>query len=107
MEERRRFPRYPFQCKIAFSGDLVEGRGTTIDVSNLGCAVASDTKVQVGIYLNLRLHLPDQRVPLKIELAVVRWAGEGKIGVEFIRVHPKELEHLHQVIKLLEMMPHQ
>jgi hypothetical protein len=112
-EERRRHPRFPLNCPIAFSGDLLEGKGTVMDISKLGCAVQTDKQVKEGTYLNLFLRLPEGTMPLKaggagalkIELAVVRWVRVGQFGVEFIRVHPKEQDRLYEVIRFLEMLP--
>ncbi len=103
--EWRRPLRFPLSCPIAFSGDLLEGKGNVVNISKLGCAVQSDQQVEEGAHLNLFLRLPVEAVPMKIELAVVRWVGRGLFGVEFIRIHPTEQVRLHELIKLLELLP--
>jgi hypothetical protein len=113
--EKRRHPRFPLSCPIAFSGDhLQQGEGTVVNISKLGCAVQSHNQVEEGAYLNLALRFPREArqwdLPMKVELAVVRFSGlpgaEGRLfGMEFIRVHPKEQERLHEQIRLLEIRP--
>ncbi len=105
VQERRTHPCFPLSCPIAFSGDLIAGEGNVVNISKLGCAVQSDKQVEEGAYLNLLLRLPGGgAVPMKIELAVVRWARGGLFGMEFIRIHPPGRERLHELIKFLEML---
>ena len=103
--ERRRYPRFALGCPIEFSGDLIEGKGNAADISRLGCKVEIDIAIKQGTYLNLRIHLPNEALPLKIELAVVRWIKEGAFGTEFIRIHSTQEQRLKDLIKFLEMLP--
>ena len=105
--ERRRHPRFPLRRPIEFSGDLVQGEGTAVDISNLGCKVECDLLLEAGTYLDLRIHLLllGEEVPLKIELAVVRWSMQGVFGTEFMRIHHEQQEWLDQLIRFLEMLP--
>ena len=105
--ENRRYARYTLDCPIEFSGDLIDGDGRTADISKLGCKVQSVCEVKVGTYMNLRIHLEGEPVPLKIELAVVRWARETEFGTEFIRIHRTQKARLDQLLKFLEMLPKQ
>ncbi len=104
-KERRRYPHFPLSCPIAFSGDLLEGKGNVVNISRLGCAVQSDQQIEERANLNLFLRLRAGDVPLKIEMAVVRWARGGLFGMEFIRIHPTEQLRLHERIKSLELLP--
>ncbi len=104
-EERRTYPRFPLTCPVAFSGDLLEGQGNVVNISKVGCAVQCDQQVREGVYLNLFLRLPEGAVPMKIELAAVRWARGGLFGMEFLRIHPTAQGRLHKFIKFLEMPP--
>jgi len=104
-EERRTYPRFPLSCPVAFSGDLLEGEGNVVNISKVGCAVQSDQQVGKGAYLNLFLRLPEGPVPMKIELAAVRWVRGGLFGMEFIRIHLMEQGRLHEAITFLEVRP--
>ncbi len=101
--EKRKVLRSLFHCPIEFTGDIIHGKGIVINLSSIGCGVASDTKVQERAYLYVRVFLPDHDVPMKIELAAVVWAKEGIFGLEFIRMQPKAQERLQQFV--LEMIP--
>ncbi|HET8579674.1 MAG TPA: PilZ domain-containing protein [Nitrospiraceae bacterium] len=73
---------------MSFSGDRVAGEGTVYNLSTGGCKAESDTTVNTGAYLRLRLHLPDQDSSITIEVAAVRWAMGRDFGVEFISLPP-------------------
>ncbi len=103
--ERRRHPRFPLRRPIEFSGDLVQGEGTAVDISKLGSKVECDLLLKQGTYLDLRIHLEGEEVPLKIELAVVRWSMQGVFGTEFMSIHHEQQERLDQLIRFLEMLP--
>ena len=98
-------PRFPVQCPIKFSGDLVDEEGTLVNLSKDGGAVATNQQVSKGSYMFLRLHLPDRAPPMKVELAVVRWVIGDVFGLEFIRIQPEEQRRLHKFVRLLEMTP--
>lgn len=100
----RKFPRYPVQFRSSFtSAHIVGGEGTLIDLSIRGCRVDSETKVQPGINLELRIHLPDHEPPIQIELAAVRWTRGREFGLEFTSLDTDQRERLRQVVRDLEM----
>ncbi len=84
--EQRQEQRYPVQCPLAYSGDLIDGNGTVFNLSPSGCGIRPTMGVRAGSYLHLFLYLCAEEAPLKIELAVVRWAEASLLGLEFIRI---------------------
>ena len=62
----------------------------------------SDQPVQRGHYFALRVVLPDQAVPLKVDLAAVRWSSEREFGLEFLRMQPEEQVRLRRFVSTLE-----
>ena len=94
--------RYPIQCPITFSGDYRAGAGTVRDVSRGGWKVDSDQPMQRGDYVALRVVLPDQAVPMRVDFAVVRWASGREFGLEFIRMQPEEQERLRRFVSTLQ-----
>ncbi len=72
------------------------------NVSTGGWKVDSDQPVQRGHYFGLRVVLPDQAVPLKVDLAAVRWSSEREFGLEFLRMQPEEQVHLRRFVSSLE-----
>ncbi len=103
--EQRQSERFRVHLPIAFSGDLVEGDGLVVDISRGGCGVGSDQTARKGSFVHLLLYLPHHVAPIKIELAVVRWAIGEAFGLEFIRMSPQHQQHLRQFIDTLPSVP--
>ncbi len=76
--------RYQVHCPITLLGDHLVGEGTVRNVSTV------------------RVLLPDQAVPMKVDLAVVRWSRGREFGLEFLRMQPEERDRLRRVITALE-----
>jgi len=100
--EQRKALRFAVGIPISFSSDEVAGGGLVSSLSRIGCTVVSDENVQPGTYLVLRLHLPEEYSPLKVDLAVVHWATAWEFGAEFIRLRREERERLHRLVTSLE-----
>ena len=79
-------PRIPVQGTITFSRDQTVGRGRVTDLSTSGCVVESDHQVSRGDYIAIRLRVPGEGPPLETDLAAIRWAMDGRFGLEFIRI---------------------
>ena len=41
--------------------------------------------VEAGTYLALQVDLPQHRMPLAVDVSIVRWCKDGQFGVEFLR----------------------
>ena len=61
------------------------GEGSVMDLTVPGCQLETALLLEPGQSVQLRVHLDDQR-PMRIDLGVVRWAQDGKAGIEFIRM---------------------
>jgi len=66
-------------------GSMV-GEGEVLDLSNPGCLIDSTALVNKGESLHLKIFLRGPKVPLTIDLAVVRWTNGSRFGVEFIKM---------------------
>ena len=95
--------RYPLQCPISFTGDQLVGEGTVLNVSLGGWKVASAQPVHPGSCFALKIALPDQHAPMKIELATVRWATGQEFGLESVHTDPQAKARLSRLISSLEM----
>nr|MBI3614555.1 PilZ domain-containing protein [Nitrospirota bacterium] len=82
--ERREFRRIRAQLALAFTGDLVQGEGTIVDLSIGGCLMRSTLHVGVDDIVYLRITLPRQESRLELA-AVVRSVGSRGIGCKFLR----------------------
>ena len=100
--EQRKALRFAVGLPISFSSDEVAGGGVVFSLSRVGCTVFSGENVQPGTYLVLRLHLPEEYSPLKVDLAVVHWATGWEFGAEFMRLRTEERERLQRLVTSLE-----
>lgn len=96
--ENRKYLRLQADLPISFEGDGVSGKGRVINISRGGCAVESEGRVSAGVYLSLRVDLPDPQPVLTVDLAVVRWATGSAFGLEFIRMGTEAQEGLRRYL---------
>ncbi len=96
--------RYPIQCPITLHslGGYLVGEGTVRNVSTGGWKVESDQAVKPGNCFALRVLLPDQAQPMKVDLAAVRWSSGREFGLEFLHMDPEEQERLRRFLSTLE-----
>ncbi len=102
MEEQRKYQRFDIQLLASFSGNGAAGGGLVTNLSREGCSIASEEPVRPATSLALRLRLPEQHSPLRVDVAEVQWTGAGGFGLQFIRLRPEEQEQLHRFISVLE-----
>ena len=70
-----------------------------VNLSEGGCTIQTDSQVYPGMQLTLRLHVPNEDAPIKIEQAAVHWNQVGEIGVGFVTVAPSDRERLSHLIE--------
>lgn len=102
--ELRLSKRFRVEIPVSFSVEHPprEGTGTAYNLSADGCKVASPLPVSSGLYLTIRLHLPNNPSPVEIRLAAIRWVMAGDFGVEFLSMEFAARERLHRVLTALE-----
>lgn len=83
--KHRYSPRVPVEGSAVFANDTLTGEGRVIDLSLPGCLLETPKSVRSGDYVQLKLSLPDQKPPMNVPLAVVRWVAGNRLGLEFIR----------------------
>jgi PilZ domain len=95
----RRGRRLSLSCRLFFFGeDDFEGEATVLDLSTNGCQAKSFIPVDVGMTLRLSLFLHDQKWPLRIDEALVRWVSGGMFGLEFTGIRPAQRERVRAII---------
>ncbi len=97
--EERKSSRLPIHCPIVFMGDHMVGKGTVTDLSISGCGVESTTLLRKGAQLALSVNMPDEKDPMDINLASVRWSLGGKFGLEFVRIGSRERARITKLVK--------
>ena len=99
--EKRESARYAVELPVSFSGTKAAGGGMTRALSAHGCTVVSDDLVQPQTSVALRIELPGQYAPLKVDLAEVRWVRGQEFGLEFQRLRLEERKRLEQFLGAL------
>lgn len=95
----RRGRRVNISCRLFFFGDdEFEGEAQVVDISTHGCHATSLVAVEVGMKLRLSLFLGDQKWPLRIDQAIVRWVSGQNFGLEFTGIRLAQRERLRAMI---------
>lgn len=82
---RRYSDRKKTTCKVTLSCGPRVGEGQVLDLTVPGCLLETALGLERGQPVQLRLSL-DKHRPMRVDLGIVRWAQDGKVGVEFIRM---------------------
>jgi len=95
----RRGRRLSLSCRLFFFGENdFEGEATVLDLSTNGCQATSLVQVQAGMTFRLSLFLHDQKWPLRIDEALVRWVKGANFGLEFTGIRPAQRERVRAII---------
>jgi CheY-like chemotaxis protein len=109
VRERRRYYRCPLQIPVGISSTTrQEFVATSVNISEGGMAIASPVPLHVGEKVNLKLTLPGTEKAEKISSEIC-WADDtGRVGLEFIQVPARVVEHLQSWLsdRLEEYLPH-
>ncbi len=93
--------RFQVECPVYFLGGAFLGKGTAIDLSPDGWRVEGDHQVTRGMYLSVRIFLPDQDPPVRVERATVRWCRDQEFGLKILKIDPREQQRLSHFVKSL------
>jgi hypothetical protein len=95
----RRGRRLSLSCRLFFFGENdFEGEATVLDLSTNGCQATSLVQVKTGMTFRLSLFLHDQKWPLRIDEALVRWVKGANFGLEFTGIRPAQRERIRGII---------
>ena len=99
----RQYPRF----QTTFSGTLIHQSrlhqiSKAIDLSRKGCRLKSAFPAFAGMKVDLLLYIPEDKIPIFIRGAIVRWSGSHGIGIEFQSLAPPHQERLNNTIQHLE-----
>lgn len=98
-DNERRGRRVDVSCRVFFFGqDDFEGEATLVDVSTGGCQLATADVIPVGTLLKLSIFLPDHKWPLRVDEVIVRWAQDGRYGIEFTSIRLAQRERLRALV---------
>lgn len=94
----RRFPRVELRCLLGFSSEEIEGDAKVTNISTAGCRAESDVSVAEGLECVALLQLPNQKTPVRIDRAIIRWVDGNSFGMSFSLFMPSERARLREFI---------
>ncbi|HEV8620733.1 MAG TPA: PilZ domain-containing protein [Nitrospiraceae bacterium] len=99
----RQHPRF----QATFSGTLVHQSHVhpidkALDLSRKGCRLESPFRASVGMKVDLLLYIHEDKTPILVQGAVVRWTGAHGIGIEFQSLASPHQERLDCTLRQLE-----
>lgn len=98
-KERRQYDRMAVNFPLTFHAVNLSGQGTATSVSMGGCSFNTSTLLAHGNVIRLRLQLSNNLSPVTVDEAVVRYAQEGWVGVEFLRWQESERDRLQLFLR--------
>ena len=101
-DERPRERRVLVKDPVSFEGKQGVGRGTAFNLSLNGCAFESGQPFDPEATMQINLHIPTDKKPVKVGRARVTWKAGSDIGVEFLNVESSGKARLQQYITSLE-----
>ena len=98
MHERKHL-RFPVQFNSYFASPKAdEGLGVVTDMSAEGCLITSEARVRPGTALRVRISLPEINLHVQVAKAEVRWAREGRFGLEFKEISDQDHRNLQLAV---------
>lgn len=96
---QRIYLRYPMQYPLIFGWPSRVGEGYLTNLSFNGCSVLCDHTPLVGAEVRVSVLLPDQRQALSIEGGRIKWAEDGRFGVEFQHLPLEARQRLNRTLR--------
>ena len=95
----RTHSRMPITCFVDYVGEGLIGAGVTQDFSVDGWRIKAfkSQPIKVGMSLALRVHLPNQHIPIEVETATVQWVNRREFGVHVVDMSPEVEARVRQL----------
>jgi hypothetical protein len=102
----RKNQRFRESVPVLYQGKEVAGEGMVKDVSLSGWQIKGSEPVSVGMPLVLRVFLPGEPEPLRIDRVTVQWVKGVEFGVEFDTPSRKVMDRIERIIAELVQKQH-
>lgn len=102
----RKNQRFRASVPVLYRGKGFVGEGMVKDLSLSGWQIRGNEPVTVGIPLALRVFLPGEPEPLKIDQAIVQWVKGLEFGVEFDPPSRMVLGRIEQIVAAFVQKQH-
>lgn len=103
-EDVREYERIPARlpAEIASEGGQT-AQAVVTDLSIAGCSLETAAAPSPGELLRLQFQISKDVSPFVVDAAAVRFAGHGKVGLQFLRIREEEKERLRQFVRGLSV----
>jgi PilZ domain-containing protein len=92
--------RVSVECAGVYAGEMLVDEGRIRNVSLSGCQLeGAHQTMKRGDSVHLRVFMPDHQIPLNVPLAMVRWVGTNRAGLEFIRSSQEDQTRLTRFVR--------
>jgi hypothetical protein len=81
--------------------DEYSAQGRLVNLSRGGCQIQSDLDCGPGSYLALRIAIPYATNSVAVELSVVRWKQDDRLGLEFVRYGQGDRDRLTELTETM------
>lgn len=95
--KRRIHERRPVELNATLLVNDTRHDAITRDLGLGGAKLRCDAALSFGQAVKVTLRLPDLDVPTEIE-SVVRWQGEGHVGVQFVELRARDVWALNRLL---------
>jgi hypothetical protein len=100
MIDRRSVKRIAVTFRVSYGAvSLGKHEGSICDLAMTGCRLESTVPVPVHTYIELWLQISPTAPKILVDLAAVRWARDGQLGIEFLNVRPEHKAKLQEIIE--------
>lgn len=104
MHPRNR-PRIDVDYTVTFTGDQITGTGMLTNLTIAGAEIQSSVDCPIDAHLCLSVQSSGARPPIVVTLAVVRWKGGDRFGVEFVRFEGHSKQQLEDMLNQRDAPP--
>ena len=95
--KRRIHERRPVELSATIVAEGARLDAITCDLGMGGAKLRCDAPLVFGQQVRVLLHLPTLDVPTEIE-AIVRWQGDGHVGVQFVELRARDVWALNRLL---------
>ena len=97
----RNQPRISVRYPVMVENDGRAAPGRLVNLSRGGYQIHSDLDCGPGSYLALRITMPYATDPVAVELSVVRWKQDDRLGLEFVRYGEGDRDRLTELTETM------
>lgn len=102
----RKNQRFQTSVPVLYQGKQAAGEGMVKDLSLSGWQIRGNEPVTVGMELVLRVFLPAEPKPLRIDRVIVQWVKGLEFGVKFENLPHQAMTRIEQIIAAFVQKQH-